>query len=379
MLPAQKSQKGGEKPGPKAKVDALPAAPKGRSAAAPAKKMVRSEIPKAPVNRGLKMKMPKGKGEEQIQRRLKKQSPWFNSILNPLHGADAKIPDETGVETGTTQIVFKDTVTANANGLAGWRSNTLYINSVNIDATPTEIIGHNYDHLADDAGLINIDWNSTNQWPGADDLKAITGSHRIVSASLTVMPETSLATNQGEFTLFSAPFTVETSPHYLDYVNKYKSTTLPVNCNKPGIVRWYPIAKEDISFKNFIRTEGTRFATTISDDASVPLWELGFIAAGVEAGATFRVTCVVNYEFVPRYNSLNVLGTSPSPQDATEVDLVENWVQDMDVAGTVSFASAASAPKTVEPQHGENDEGTGFGMFFNVVKEILPFAAALLI
>lgn len=378
MLPAQKSQKGGQPTKPEVKKDAVKPQNIQKAKAAPARRGA-SGLPVAPVHRGLKVKMPKDKGSDLIQKRLQKKSPWYNSIINPLHGADAKIPDETGVETGTTQVVFKDTVIANGNGIAGWRSNSLYINNVEIDATPTPKSGHNFDHLSTTATTNSVTWDSVDQWPGADDLKAITGAHRIVSASLTVMPETSLADNRGEFTLFSAPFTVENSPLYLDYVNKYKSTTVPLNCGKPGIVRWYPVAKEDVSFKSFMQTDGTHFGEIIDTDDAVPLWELGFLAAGVDADATFRITLVVNYEFIPRYNTLNVLDVSPSPADATEVDMVENWVQNMDVAGTTTFNVAASAPKTVTPQHGENDEGTGFGMFFNVVKEILPFAAALLI
>jgi hypothetical protein len=378
MLPAQKSQKGGQQTKPEVKKAAVKPQIKQKVVRAPARKGA-SGLPVAPINRGLKVKMPRDKGGDLIQKRLQKKSPWYNSIINPLHGADAKIPDETGVETGTTQVVFKDTVLANANGVAGWRTNSLYINDVEIDASPASIIGHNYDHLAATSTTNVVEWQSMNQWPGADDLKAITGAHRIVSASLTVMPETSLAQNQGEFTLFSAPFTIENSPLYLDYVNKYKSTTIPLNAGKPGIVRWYPVMREDISFKSFVQTDGTSFGEVFSSSDTTPLWELGFVAAGVEPDATFRLTLVVNYEFIPRYNTLNVLDVSPSPADATEVDMVENWVQDMDVAGTTTFNVAASAPKTVDPQHGETDEGTGFGMFFNVVKEILPFAAALLI
>lgn len=325
------------------------------------------------------MKMPKDKNGEALQRRLQKKSPWYNSIVNPLHGADAKIPDETGVETGTTQVVFKDVVTANSHGMAGWKTVTLYVNNVPMGTGPDHKIGRNYDRLSLAADELNIDWVSGGEWPGAKDLKAITGSHRIVSASLTVMPECSLATNQGEFTLYSAPFTIESSPLYTTAVNKYKATTIPLNCGKPGIVRWYPVMKEDISFKSFVQTDGVTFAEVFEDATDVPLWELAFLASGVEPGTVFRITCVVNYEFIPRYNTLNVLDATPSPSDATEVDLVENWVQDMDVAGPTSFNVASSSPKAVTPQHGETDEGTGFGMFFNVIKEIAPIALSLLI
>lgn len=383
MLPAQKSQKGGNTNAavPAKQVPALKKQPpraQVKVVQKPRKRMLgNGGIPRAPVSKGLKFKGPKPKGEEQIQKRLQKKSPWYTSMLNPIHGADAKIPDETGVETGTTQIVYKVAVTANAQGMAGYRVKSPYVNNVPNPAFPTQE-GHNFDHLAPTSSAATIDWVWGGEFDGAPDLKAISGGHRIVSAALMVQPEVSLADNKGEYTLFSAPFTLETSPQYLDYMNKYKSSTIPLNTNKPGIVRWYPIEREDISFASFIQTDGTTFSETLSTADDVPMWELGFLGTGLVVGATFRVTVVVNYEFLPRYNSLNVLSGTPSPQDATETDLVLNWTQDMDVAGTTNTSIVSSSPKTVSPQHGENDNGTGFGMFFNVLQEILPFVGLLL-
>lgn len=381
MLPAQKSQKGGQ---PNALAQASKSVPKVTTikTAPKAKIAVQSKpaLPYARATRGLTLKGPKDKGATQIQNRLKKKSPWFQSILDPSHGADAKIPDETGVETGTTQLVFKDTINANAGGVAGFRTSTLYVNQAAVpDLTALEgDDGYNYDELGPLASTLELTWVAKGGFVGASDLRHITNAHRIVSASLSVQPETSLADNKGEYTLFSSAFTYEGTPLYSDIVNKYKSATIPMNVNSPGIVRWYPIAREDISFKSFIQTDGTTFSDAISSGNDIPYWELGFVGVGLSPGATFRICVTINYEFVPKFNSLNVLDSSPSPSDATEVDLVENWVQEMPVATTTTVNKVSSSPTTVSPQHGENDGDTGFGMFFNVVKEILPFAALLL-
>lgn len=381
MLPAQKSQKGGKT------TKSVTVAKKTQTKTAPKplqKQPVRNRpsLPSAGSTKGLTFKGPKPKGVEQIQGRLKKKSPWFQSILDPLHGADAKIPDETGVETGTTQLVFKSTITANAGGMAGFRTSTLYINQADIpDMSQTALVsddGYNYDKLGPLSTPISMIWNAEGGFEGAADLRSITNQHRIVSASLTVQPETSLADNKGEYTLYSSAFAYEGSPNYDDYMNKYKSATIPMNVNSPGEVRWYPLAREDISFKEFLATDGTVFNDVIASGDDIPYWELGFVGQGLSPGATFRICVCINYEFVPKFNTLNVLDSSPSPQDAQETDLVENWVQDMPVATTTTVRKVSSSPTTVTPQHGETDEGTGFGMFFNVVKEILPFMAMVL-
>lgn len=322
----------------------------------------------------------------QINQRLKKKSPWFQSILDPMKGADCKIPDETGVETGTLQLIQRATVTANANGVCGLRVISPYVNSVN--NVDLETLGRNFQDVSPTATGSTITWGggppagwiAGEGYPfdGVDEFKAITNAHRIVSAEILVQPETSLATNKGEYCLFSTPFAVEGSPIYSDYLNLYKSVAVPVNVNKAGSSRWFPLAREDLNFKSFMSTVGDTLSYVITDVTATPYWGFGFVTDGVEEDATFRVTMIVNYEFIPTFNTLNILDATPSPQDATETDLVENWVQEMPVNTIESQTKASSSPSSVTPQHGENDSGTGFGMFFNVISELAPLALALL-
>lgn len=342
-------------------------------------------IPKAPVSRGLRFKNPKMKGPDQIQNRLKKKSPWFTSINDPLHGADCKIPDETGVETGTLQLVQRHTTKANSNGLCGVRIYSPYVNSAPLNTTGSAT-GLNYQLLNSTSDFNNIEWNDGSasvapagnfgfSFDGYTDIQAITNSHRVVSCAIIIQPETSLSENKGELTLFSSAFKDFSNDEYVDYGNHFKSAIMPINCNKAAQVTWYPVAKEDISFKSFMATVGTEFDEAIESPNSVPIYQLGFIA-WAEPDSIFRVTMVVNYEFIPTWNTLNVLDVKPSPNDSQEVDLVENWVQDMEVAKPVSQTRVSSSPSSVSPSH-EDDE-TGFGMFFHVISELAPLALALL-
>jgi hypothetical protein len=213
---------------------------------------------------------------------------------------------------------------------------------------------------------------------GASEIQSITNMHRIVSAALYIQPEPSLATDQGEMTVWVSPFRDFSSPQYIDYANLYKSVIIPLNANKASCVRWFPIARQDWSYKTFCRTNGREATDDDISEKAYPFWQLGVATEGCAPGISIRVTMVINYEFIPTNNTLNVLGASPSPQDVTEVDLVENWVQDMPIGNAIPQSQAAKSPSNTPVEHGSNDAGTGFGMFFNVVKELAPIALALL-
>lgn len=347
-------------------------------------------LPSAPATKGLTFKQPKLKGrktEQVIQNRLKKSSPWYSSIEDPLHGADAKIPDETGVETGTCQLVERMLVTSNSNGTTGLRVLTPYINSV---GNTGGVAGRNLQYTGPTNSSTSLAWGSTNFTGGAwsagsgdpftsaTGLRDITNQHRIVSAAMYVQPEVSLSNASGEYCLFMADWTADSMSTYPDYINRYKSVTIPLNSpNNSGVVRWFPVARQDWSFKSFIRTNAVTLSNEDDGNSVAPYWSFGFLS-NCPAGVSFRCTIVVNYEFIPVSNILNVLDTSPSPQDSMEVDLVERWVQDMPTAKPVRESVASSSPSSVDPAHGENDSGTGFGMMFNVIKELAPVALALI-
>lgn len=349
-------------------------------------------IPSQPVSKGLSYRPPReSRREDLIHKRLKKKSPWYQSILDPIHGADAKIPDETGVETGTMQLVQRSSFTTNQNGVGGIKVHTPYINNAKTDAAQV-VTGSNWQMIDPNgaATTISLVWGNTSGAGGAwvngaskpfeniNALQSFTNQHRIVSASLSVQPEVSLAFNEGEYCLFRRDFAEEAPPTYESYVNIYKAITVPLSAEEnAGTVLWFPVNRQDWSFKSFIRTDGTNISHDDDGNTSLPFWTLG-VVCNCHSAVTFRVTFCVNYEYIPRTNILNILDTSPSPQDATETDLVERWVQDDPGAAVVPTKQISSSPSTVNPQPGENDSGTGFGMFFNVISELAPLAMALL-
>jgi len=339
-------------------------------------------LPTSGPSKALSLARTGGDYSEQIQGRLRKKSPWYTSIINPLQGAGCKIPDETGEETGTVQIVERLTFSSAASGTnpttGGMQISSPYINLGNTATTNTTGVNYQVTNTTDTPTSINFG-NGTNngftygtEFSGAGSFRSIAGSHRVVSCCLMVEHEASLSNNQGEICLYAIPFGYTTAPAYNTYKNLYSSITVPLNQNKPAMIRWFPIAKYDsnsaevISYKSFLTPTFT----------TPPAWTLGVLCSGCVAGVIFRVTMVVNYEFLPLYNTLNILSVSPSPVDVEEEALVGKWVETMPVAATVSDKLMSSSPGAVSPQHG--DEPTGLGMIANVIGEVLPFISMLL-
>lgn len=321
-------------------------------------------VPRSATMKGLRGGKQK---KDQIQRRLKTKSPWFQSILDPLHGADCKIPDSTGVETGTLQLVQRVALTVPADGITGIRTTCLHPNKY----STTE--ADNYQFLSGiTAGAVV--WASPRGFDTQGPLEAYSQGVRVVSASIFMQSEASLATNGGVFTGYNIPYdqVLSSSQSIDDYQNQYKSSLIPINNNEPVIVRWYPIKKDGWAYDQFYEAS----ALTLSTETA-PWNELGVIISGAAVGAVYEATIVVNYEFIPHYNAINILDASPSPSDAMETDLVENWVQEMEVSTITTNKKLATSPGSVQPSH--DDDVSGFGMFFNVIAELAPLALGLLL
>jgi len=316
------------------------------------------------------LRMPKPKGKDQIQKRLQKKSPWFQSIVDPIHGADCKIPDETGVETGTMQAVHRFAQTAQTSGIVGICVSDPYPAVVNATVNKNAFYIDAVNSTSN-----NLIWSATGiEFESTQPLIDFAEATRIVSAAVYVQTEASLSGNQGIYTTFAAGFpegsSYEDFPRdgdTLEYIqNHYKSAIIPLNNNKPAMVRWYPLAREEFDFKSFISTD------RVTGDYP-PKWVLMIVGTGLAPSTVHEFTVVINYEFIPNANAINILDATPSPKDATEVDLVETWVQDLDIGTMTSTKTVSSSPSAVNPSH--EDDQTGFGMFSNVLTELLPYAA----
>lgn len=340
-----------------------------------------NSLPNGRTTRPLAMKMPKGDKSDVIQKRLQKSSPWYQTILDPLHGADVKIPDATGVETGTLQLCQRVFVKAGTSGVAALRIETVYPATEVTTGLPANVVQV--------ASAVNAGGGP--DWPPRTDvtsqpldttqaLKDYSDGVRVASAAIYCQSQASLATNAGEMIAYGNPFGPVPFPStaaLTDYVNHYKTALIPINNNQPAMTRWYPIDQNGGEYQMFYDSNNGTWTQTGSGPEldQVPLWELGVICNGCTPGSVYLFTIVVNYEFVPFENSINILDAKPSPCDAQEVDLVENWVQDLDPAQITTNKIVATPPKASEiPEPGE---GTGFGMFFETVKELLPIAMSV--
>jgi hypothetical protein len=94
------------------------------------------------------------------------------------------------------------------------------------------------------------------------------------------------------------------------------------------------------------------------------------VGVGLEPGSIVKFKVCLNYEFVPRFSIMDLIGAQPSPEDLQEEELVINWTADLPKSGSVSIKEATKAPTISVVE----DNGSGFGMFFDVIQELAPYA-----
>jgi hypothetical protein len=329
--------------------------------------------------------------KEQIQSRLKKKSPWFDSIMDPVGGGGVKIPDPIGTDTGTYQHVENVSVPVNAQGISGLRIISPYINDYVNGADD----GSNYQTTISSSIVSQLNWGGTSgivtntfAFKGIPSImKSNSKQHRVVSCSVVAQPEISTLADAGEICAFVTPFGCnDATVTYAALQYQWDSSLMPVNVHKPVIARWYPLESQfnlfngrdsitpddgsinTISYRDFINPdpdEGT--------NGVVP-WEVGVVCTGMTPSqGIVRYQICVNYEFIP-ISSTAMVTTEPSPIDPMEEQLVASWVSDCPITSVVSQKQASKAPTGSSVP----EEQTGFGMFADVVKEIIPLAGKVL-
>lgn len=310
--------------------------------------------------------------KERIHKNLRAKSPWYQALRDPSQGAGIKIPDDVAVETGTLQCV---TETQFSVGLAGNGPATLggirvYCLHPNKSSGPT---GENYQKANGPASTATtISWLSGAAFATNAPLQAYANSVRVVSAAMYVESEASLSNASGEMILSWVPYRLIVSPLIDDYRNAYGTSIMPLNVGKPMCVRWTPVSIDQQTYTSFYNPDWAAIGPL---DQQAPNWMLSAIVTGAPAGVSFRVRIVVNYEFIPNENSIDILSANPSPVDETDVNLTEAWVAEETAVSTVSTATMARAPGAgVEEQHPQDGGSTGFGMFAEVLTELVPYA-----
>lgn len=330
--------------------------------------------------------------KEQIQNRLKKKSPWYDSIMDPISGGGVKIPDPIGTDTGTYQHVENVSVAVNEKGVAGLRIVSPYINSYNGGSAD----GSNYQVTTATSSVTDLAFGGGPGQPGLMNpfkgipaiMKANSKNHRVVSASVIVQPEVSTLNDAGEICAFVTPFSCnDATVPYVTLQYQWDSMLLPVNVHKPAIARHYPLEADfepfngfeiqhsdaitnDISYRDFI---DPTIPFTENDVGVIP-WEIGAVCTGMTPSTgVVRFQICVNYEFIP-VSSTAMVTTESSPIDPMEEQLVNSWVSDCPITSVISQKDASKAPTGSSVP----EEQTGFGMFADVVKEVIPFAKQML-
>lgn len=326
-----------------------------------------------------------------IQGRLKKKSPWFSAIMDPMKGGGVKIPDPIGTDTGTYQHVQNVSVSVNAQGISGLRIICPYVNNYHFGGPDDD--GSNYQTTTDPSALSDLKWGVT-PTPGTGAypfskipaiMKANAQSHRVVSACVFAQPEVSTLSDAGEMCAFVKPFDANRSDvPYSTLQTQWDTALMPVNKHTALIARWYPLSSDfstfntavthveeepsTVSYQDFIDPD-VHFTDPNTDQGVIP-WEIGVVCTGMTPSTGLvRFTIVVNYEFIPK-SITSMISAAPSPIDPTEDQLVNSWVSDCPVTGPISQKVASTPP--MESTVSERNEPTGFGMLFNVIEEMAP-------
>jgi hypothetical protein len=309
---------------------------------------------------------------------LKAASPWYKSMRDPLEGAGARIPDPIGVPTATLQVVQYQSVAVNAGGVAG----LVLASPYQVNASQGQIFTTLGTATTGALALQALAASTT--LTSSVFLNTSAQSARVVSCAIFGEYEGTTLQDSGDVTCYQAPlysvssFTGGAGNTIASYQTLYNASVIPVNKarTRPVATYWYPYEAEGISYQDFFLTNAASFVRPpLNAAGQSPTWELGIFYTGLPASTgSIRFTIVVNYEYVPALNTLDLLGASPSPDDPTELSLCEGWIEEDPVTGIVANKIVDVAPgarKVDEAEQGFSVSNM-FGMIMPVIAEVLP-------
>lgn len=188
----------------------------------------------------------KSKFSSDLDNRLKKRSLYYQSLLDPMQGAGAKIPDLTAVPTGTFQLVQRVVGTTNAQGINAIRIPSPQFASANVTVLDRQFAGFQQ-HAGGSTGAA-LTWGAVQDWAGFTAFNSSVAYSRCVSAALYAeFLGTDLQT-AGEFVLQFAPDTFASPTSVNQLMSFPYSSVVPTNRNTPCMVRYLPSGFYDIPF-----------------------------------------------------------------------------------------------------------------------------------
>lgn len=310
---------------------------------------------------------------DKMDENLKKKSPWYSSLRDPIQGAGAKIPDETGINTAVMQLVQKVSVPINPAGMAGCEIVSPYINGTGSGAA-----SQNYRTTTSLSTTTAIAWNTQLPFSNSVSMQTLSLAHRVVSAAIYGEYEGTTLNDSGDVTSYFLPYAPNAQTQLAPLQATFGSSVLPVNKarTKPVVSRWFPINVNNQSYKDFMSPTLSTFGV-----GQAERFCNGLIYSGVSGSGSVIFTIVVNYEFVPALNTIDFISPTPSPIDPIEEQLVQQWVQEDAQTGFASNKQVDVQPgaQVVEAAAQGMQAESGFGMLGGIITELAPLIIGALL
>lgn len=313
------------------------------------------------------------KSHEQMDENLKKKSPWYQSLRDPVQGAGAKIPDETGINTATMQFIQKVSVAVNANGLAALEIMTPYINSVG------SAQGSNYKISSITSASAGLTWGAAGFFSNSTSMQSVANAARVVSAALYGEYEGSTLNDSGDVTTYFLPYAPNALTNVQSIQSRYGSSVIPINKarSKPSVARWFPINITNQSYKDFVVPTASSYGVGFC-----PQWVLGAIFQGLPASTGSVIfTIAVNYEFIPSLNTIDFISPTASPIDPIEEQMVQQWTQEDAQTGLApsKLVDVQPGSQVVDAAVQGTTAESGFGMLGGIITELAPMLIGALL
>jgi hypothetical protein len=326
------------------------------------------------VLRQLKQKMP----TFNMDRLVETHSDYYKTLDQPFKINGVKIPDESTYPSSTFTISYKFTQTAIAAG-APATGNFLGFMIDGYQGGGMLRQANTYTGVATGWGTFGAGADPTRgPLPNWADVISVYQEVRVVSAGMSVKPSMSSLSDQGTMYAVSIPakardFSADTIYQTnASYGKGYTSVSCPVKdggaciCYRPTDPR------------NFIYSDPNKVLP--SGDIEY-LGGVVFAVFGCASGATFDFRIDVNYEGIPRYNTINLVSPTPSDRDGVEMDSAINAINKKPSVETGSaalqVATTDARPELEHATHMKTKKSGGFfksilGTLGGIAKQALP-------
>jgi hypothetical protein len=262
-----------------------------------------------------------------------RMNPYYQTLDKPNEYMGVRIPDDCTIKTSTFTIVKRFAVTVTSSGVAACligqgqaTSSDSYesylvpnpaVSSIGVTVPNSYVLGFTNHTAATSAALFSVATDASGspqlslaQWnAGSDSVPDLVGQARLVSGSLSARSTVSKMNNSGIFTAAFLPKGfVHANPSYVlstltaDLVAELPgSFQMPVSEEKGFEIKYRPIDSTCVTYCD-LGLDPSTLAVTIQDlyNPGAFLW----CVTGAEAGSVIQCSLTLNYEGIPRANTL---------------------------------------------------------------------------